>query len=744
MKNSDIVYRFRWVECQFFALRDFYEQDHDGESLRDLLNSLPDTLDETYERILTSVPRHNWKKALRLLQWLSFSARALTVREVAETMAIDVDHEDINQMRFNSAAKFTLPCEILKICPGMINTIITTGKYTRGSDEITEEAEIRLAHFSVKEYLQSDSIASKLSRFRIEQKVTNRYQAHACLVYVAHLKGLVINEDNLDKYPFASYSAQHWHTHVRDIQSDLQADSPLVKHVQQFLDSKDNLLTWVRLFDPDIGDTGSPRYDAAVDSILSPLYYASDCGLFHHVKTLITRGVDVEVPGGSHGRPLRAASKFGYESCVRILLDAGASAVDPDGGDRAVIAAAESGNIEVIKMLIENEEEAISHPEAADAAFGRGRHQMDIAQLLLGRTGWRDVNAPISRSIYGRLLQRAATEGITYIVPILLDMGAEINAEGGWYGTALRGASLEGEELAVRMLLERGADPHLHGNSPGSPLLVAIAFDRTPVFDLLLQYSLTNVNNDEGMYGTSLQEAASQANPHYVRKLLEKGAAVNTEGGLYHTALQAASFKGHIEIVNILLDNGARPDVPDEGPADVICLTPNDRPGGDIFLAPFDKSGVTPDKWHTLRFRREPPDTKNEDIIRLLRSDPVVTVQKGMYGSALRAAVAGGHPVVVKRLLDANAKVDECGGALRSIWEIAQFGGNSEIQQLLRDAGVKTSSTYLSTQSRRKYTMAMGAMKGEANNRVVSTLQVFPYIKYPEPQFTTTLFHSTQ
>ncbi|KAI0383616.1 hypothetical protein F5Y04DRAFT_278797 [Hypomontagnella monticulosa] len=741
---------FRWVECQFFTLRDFYEQDHDGESLRRLLSSLPETLDETYERILMSIPNMNQKKTLRLLQWLSFSARPLTIREVAETMAIDVDHEDANQMRFNPSARFRMPCEILKICPGLVNTIITTGSHPRESEEITEDAEIRLAHFSVKEYLQSEGICDKLSRFSVKKKSTNRYQAHACLAYMMQLKGLTINKDILDNYPFARYSAQYWTAHVRDIQSYLQADSPLVRHVQQFLDSRDDILTWVRLFDP---DSREPRHDAVMGDLLSPIYYASLCGLLHHVKYLILRGVDVDIRGGLYERPLQAACQHGYGFITRALLDAGAIVADLDGGDKAVIAAAQSGQVDVVKMLIDKEVEAIPHPEAVDAACERGRGFIEIVKLLLNRTGRRDVNAPISRSIHGTLLQRAAAAGLSSIVSLLLDMGADINAEGGWYGTALRAAALQGEELTVKILLERGADPHLYCRSPGSSLVNAIEFERASIFDLLLQCGRMNVNNNEGMYGTPLQVAACYANPYYVRKLLDRGADINAEGGLYHTALQAASFAGHLEILNLLLDNGANPNIPDEGPADVVCLTPNGGSGADIYLAPFDEAGLRPDEWHGCNFRREPHNVKNERILQILDAQPVVTIQKGMYGSALRAAVVGGHASIVRRLLDAGARVDVHGGALRSMWEIAASCGSSEIQQLLQDAGVAPDSTSHSTHGqikvsggknktsvRAEYKLALGETEGEKGDEVISTFQIVPFLRYPEPNITARLF----
>jgi ankyrin repeat protein len=43
------------------------------------------------------------------------------------------------------------------------------------------------------------------------------------------------------------------------------------------------------------------------------------------------------------------------------------------------------------------------------------------------------------------------------IVKLLLDKGANVNAQGGNFGSALQAASFEGHEAEVKLLLDRGA-----------------------------------------------------------------------------------------------------------------------------------------------------------------------------------------------------------------------------------------------------------------------------------------------
>jgi hypothetical protein len=65
------------VTCQMDVLRDC----HSPAEIVQALKSLPKSLDETYERILQSIPTNRSKDALRILQWLVFSARPLGIDE---------------------------------------------------------------------------------------------------------------------------------------------------------------------------------------------------------------------------------------------------------------------------------------------------------------------------------------------------------------------------------------------------------------------------------------------------------------------------------------------------------------------------------------------------------------------------------------------------------------------------------------------------------------------------------------
>lgn len=74
-------------------------------------------------------------------------------------------------------------------------------------------------------------------------------------------------------------------------------------------------------------------------------------------------------------------------------------------------------------------------------------------RLLLDKGA--NINA--QGGIYFNALQAAAFNGQAKAAQLLLDKGADFNARGGHYGNALRAASENGHIQVVQLLLEAGA-----------------------------------------------------------------------------------------------------------------------------------------------------------------------------------------------------------------------------------------------------------------------------------------------
>ncbi|KAG9203889.1 hypothetical protein G6514_002050 [Epicoccum nigrum] len=142
------------------------------------------------------------------------------------------------------------------------------------------------------------------------------------------------------------------------------------------------------------------------------------------------------------------------------------------------------------------------------------------------------------------------------LVEMLLDKGADVNAQGGYYGNALQAASARGHEQVVKMLLDKDADVNAQGGDYGNALQAASAGGHEQVVKMLLDKD-ADVNVQGGDYGNALQAASARGHEQVVKMLLDKDADVNAQGGYYGNALQAASSEGHEQVVKMLLDAGA-------------------------------------------------------------------------------------------------------------------------------------------------------------------------------------------
>src|SRR5712671_4563678 len=146
-------HRFRWVFCQLQVLRYCFPP-----SVRRILDDLPDSLDETYERVLKEIKKANQRIAHRLLQCLVVAVRPLRVEELAEVLAFDFSTEGIPKL--NPSWRWEDQEEaVMSACSSLV-IIVKDGK----------SRIVQFSHFSVKEYLTSERLAESIrdvSRYQI-------------------------------------------------------------------------------------------------------------------------------------------------------------------------------------------------------------------------------------------------------------------------------------------------------------------------------------------------------------------------------------------------------------------------------------------------------------------------------------------------------------------------------------------------------------------------------------------------
>ena len=115
-------------------------------SVRRFLEELPESLDETYERVLREIKKPNRDHARRLLQCLVVAIRPLRVEELAEVVAFDFDDAEGTRIpKLKPSWRWEDQEQALLTSCSSLITIVGTG----GSRVV------QFSHFSIKEFLTS-------------------------------------------------------------------------------------------------------------------------------------------------------------------------------------------------------------------------------------------------------------------------------------------------------------------------------------------------------------------------------------------------------------------------------------------------------------------------------------------------------------------------------------------------------------------------------------------------------------
>jgi hypothetical protein len=407
--NTKNTNRFQWAVCQIDTLR----KCRNRTALRQALATLPQTLGETYERILCAINENDSEYAIRILRWLAFCCRPLLVEEIAEVVAINVERSPA----FNSEEVLEDPLEVLDICSSLV-TITAT------EDHSPTKRIVTLAHYSVKEYLSTEQILqSRAARYSIQDIACNDFIAKGCLSYILQFQGSgPFSYATIQKSKLALYAATFWIKHAQAAAQNAEDLNRLI--VELFSTENNAYLNWSRMYNLDV-PWEAPNFDRTLAEVPDPLYIASLSGLAEILDLLLFKaGADVNAQRGVYGTALQAASACGHDRTVELLLDRGAD-VNAEGG---------------------------FYGTALQAASVEGHER--VIELLLNRGA--NINAQIGG--IGNPLQEASREGHERIVELLLNRGADINAQVGGYGTPLQEALKHGQERIVQLLLNRGAN----------------------------------------------------------------------------------------------------------------------------------------------------------------------------------------------------------------------------------------------------------------------------------------------
>ncbi|GAP92625.1 putative ankyrin repeat protein [Rosellinia necatrix] len=721
---------FQYLVYQFEALRGLGS----AADVDEALERLPRGLTATYDRIIQNIDSSLRPQVINLFKWLVASERPLELRELADIWMIRPECTPVIDKRH----KLFTPQDCLRCISSMT---IQFRRYGAGG-----RIYVRLAHFSVKEYLTSDGIDGLFTEAEAHHHI-----ARSCLT--CHLYLTTAGENDVVKFSLKDYAVRNWGFHLEKVPRGMWSDNVVRLATQALVAYSKSLhrmiLTQSYWFSGWMAYSKEPFIYTMFDHILQrPLCHTAKLGFLELTEMLLQNGyftqqdlgaalaeaADADEPAIVHlppkgARAYREDSKtlqihigtnLRNASMMDFLLSKGADINAQNGERGSVLEAAISGHKphlvqQVIQLGAGVNLPSINkwgYPLILAAYCCSEIHEEPLAMMVIELLLDSGADVNIQGGEFGNALQATCAsfeernqqsigDNDNYyrsVVELLLSRGANINARGGTWGTALQAACCSnGRPGAVKLLLEKGADINIKGGKYGSALHAACAWRNREIIELLLCWGAdVNLEGEEFggvLHGLMVQAYGSHCyNPVPLAKLLlDHGADVNAQGGERGNALQAACCSSRNEdVVRILLDHGA--DINAQGgecgsALQAACYYSNEGVIRMLLGYGADvnaQGGRHGSALQAACYR----GNKDDHVVRMLLSHGAdVNAQGGRHGSALQSACYYSNKGVVRMLLDHGADVNAQGRERGNALQAACYHGNTDVVRMLLDHG---------------------------------------------------------
>ncbi|OAL24496.1 hypothetical protein AYO22_05285 [Fonsecaea multimorphosa] len=661
--------------------------------LRQALDSLPEELDEIYEQAMLRIKNQDERRAAlayKVLYWISYSLRPLTVMELQHALAVEPGDDDLDEDGLYE------PELMVSVCAGLVTV-----------DE--ESHQIRLVHYTTQSYFERTRIT------RFPEALST--MAKACLTYLSfrlfaekYCSETSEVETRLSHYPFLRYAASYWEHHVRDGMDEdihqlalryLSNNISILNTIQasERVESRFRLkwyvgtnftrlhtVAWFGLVEiaRDLL-VGSVNLNARAYENFTPLHMAAERGHTQMVSLLLQAGAEVSPRTFEEETPLHIAAGAGHHSVVQVLIDAGADCNDcmPSGRLSPLHVALEYGHIDVARVLIENGADVSQKHVYTERTplIQAVEHGHEALVLLLLNNG-----ADISAAQKGGLtaLHAAARSGQDRLVEMLISRGSDVSIQGEGGETALHYAARFGYDRLVEMLILRGIDISIQDKEGKTALHHAAENGDDSVVEMLISGGIDISTQDkEGQ--TALHHAAENGDDSVVEMLISRGIDISIKDKEGKTALHHAAENGDDSVVEMLISRGIDISIQDkEGKTALHYVAGWGQAGLAQLLLKSEANPLTEDNEGTTAIH-EAAMHKQEEVLKLLLEH----VGKGneterwLATTRLREAVDQAKKGEVRSLLEKGADPNFWENSWVSLLHLAIVREDADVLQLL-------------------------------------------------------------
>ena len=279
--------RFRWAELQIMAL----ERCRNEDQIKDTLKTIPQTLEETYRKVLDNIDSKDEELAREILMIICLSPVVFDAKTVADMV------------------KLSIPDILVEICTTSFITLF--------------DENVQLAHFSVQEFLIVLEEGGQHHPCQFSAASGHRYLTEKSVDILLGEKMALNQTTAKTKIPFL-YASKHWRTHMAAAGGFDQLSSELQVKINHLFTDPVVYYNWVRAGESNGRDN---EWSKLPNECQPSIHMASIMGLAQTVDSLLTQGADPMQPYEADldynftGDSFTVAANCGNFDILQTLLD---------------------------------------------------------------------------------------------------------------------------------------------------------------------------------------------------------------------------------------------------------------------------------------------------------------------------------------------------------------------------------------------------------------------------------------